>query len=116
LVFLGREIGEQRDYSESVAEEIDGEVRRIISEAYEHARRVLNENQDKLELIAQTLLEVETLGREEFVRLMDGVGEEEPQASGKATPPKAKPGKKVAESGEEDSASTLDLPPAPAPA
>lgn len=116
LVFLGREIGEQRDYSESVAEEIDGEVRRIISEAYEHARRVLNENQDKLELIAQTLLEVETLGREEFVRLMDGVSEEEPQASGKATPPKAKPGKKVAESGEEDSTSTLDLPPAPAPA
>jgi len=114
LVFLGREIGEQRDYSEAVAEEIDEEVRRIISEAYEHARAVLIEHRDKLELIAETLLEVETLDREAFVRLMSGQ-EEQPKGSVQQTP--QKPEKKpVGPSGNEDAPSALDLPPAPAPA
>ena len=117
LVFLGREIGEQRDYSESVAEEIDDEVRRIVSEAYERARQVLTENREKLELIAQTLLEVETLEREEFVALMEGAkGREQPEASSEALPPQPKRDNKSLEAGEEDSPSALDLPPAPAPA
>ncbi len=117
LVFLGREIGEQRDYSESVAEEIDDEVRRIVSEAYERARQVLTENREKLELIAQMLLEVETLEREEFVALMEGAeGRKQPEASSEALPPQPKRGKKSPEAGEEDSPPALDLPPAPAPA
>ncbi len=70
LVFLGREIGEQRDYSEHVAEEIDAEVRKIISMAYEQATTILLENRDKLDLVASRLLEAETLTREEFLALM----------------------------------------------
>nr|MBP8974470.1 ATP-dependent zinc metalloprotease FtsH [Anaerolineae bacterium] len=57
LVFLGREIGEQRDYSESIAEQIDQEVHAIVSEAYEQALHVLRTNRDKLDAVAQRLIE-----------------------------------------------------------
>lgn len=66
LIFLGREISEQRDYSESVAEEIDSEVRRIVGEAYTSAKRILMEYRDKLDDVARRLLEMETITREEF--------------------------------------------------
>ncbi|MFO7586286.1 MAG: ATP-dependent zinc metalloprotease FtsH [Anaerolineales bacterium] len=66
LVFLGREISEQRDYSDDVANQIDREVRRIVEEAYEQARSILREYQDKLNEVANRLLEVESLTREEF--------------------------------------------------
>jgi len=66
LIFLGREISEQRDYSEAVAEQIDQEVRRLVNEAYTRARQILSEYRDKLDAVAQRLLEVETIGREEF--------------------------------------------------
>jgi cell division protease FtsH len=66
LIFLGREISEQRDYSESVAEQIDNEVRGLVSKAHESARQLLVEYRDKLEAVATRLLEVETLSREEF--------------------------------------------------
>lgn len=66
LIFLGREISEQRDYSEAVAEQIDREVRRLVSEAHDRARAILSEYRDKLDAVAQKLLEVETLTKEEF--------------------------------------------------
>ncbi len=66
LIFLGREIAEQRDYSESVAQEIDSEVRRLVAEAYNKARQLLIEYRDKLDAIAKRLLEVETISQEEF--------------------------------------------------
>jgi len=66
LIFLGREISEQRDYSEAVAEQIDREVRRIVNEAHERAKAILIEYRDKLNAVAQRLLEVETISREEF--------------------------------------------------
>lgn len=66
LIFLGREISEQRDYSESVAQEIDSEVRRLVSEAYNHARQILTDYRDRLDAVAQRLLEVETITRDEF--------------------------------------------------
>ena len=69
LVFLGREISEQRDYSEAVAEEIDGEVRTLIAHAYDRARAILKEYRDRLDAIAQRLIEVETLDAVEFERL-----------------------------------------------
>jgi cell division protease FtsH len=69
LIFLGREISEQRDYSEAVAELIDQEVRRLVANAYDSARKLLNEYREKLDLIAEKLLEVETLTREEFEEL-----------------------------------------------
>jgi len=66
LIFLGREISEQRDYSEAVAERIDQEVRRLVSEAYDEARQILTQYRQELDAIANKLLEVETLSREEF--------------------------------------------------
>lgn len=66
LIFLGREISEQRDYSEAVAEQIDREVRRLVSDAHERARAILAEHRDKLDAVAQKLLEVETLTKDEF--------------------------------------------------
>jgi len=61
LVFLGREIAEQRDYSEAVAQEIDREVRRFIDEAYNRAKEILTTYRDKLTALAQRLVEEETL-------------------------------------------------------
>ncbi len=61
MVFLGREISEQRNYSEKVAEEIDDEVREIVDRAYDTSRKVLTENRDKLENVVKVLLEEETI-------------------------------------------------------
>jgi cell division protease FtsH len=69
LIFLGREISEQRDYSEAVAEQIDKEVRSLVNDAYEKAKRILVQYRDALDTIARKLLEVETLSREEFEAL-----------------------------------------------
>ncbi len=107
LVFLGREIGEQRDYSESIAEQIDEEVHKIISTAYERALNVLRENRDKLDLVAQRLIEVETIGREEFLELM-GEPPASPDDSTSSTPsatPQARP--------QESEQTGNDMPPAP---
>ena len=69
LIFLGREISEQRDYSEAVAEQIDKEVRSLVNDAYEKAKKILVQYRDALDTIAHKLLEVETLSREEFEEL-----------------------------------------------
>ena len=66
MIFLGREISEQRDYSESVAEQIDAEVRKIVDDTYKQARKLLTKYRSQLDAVAQKLLEVETLTREEF--------------------------------------------------
>ena len=66
LIFLGREITEQRDYSETVAQEIDVEVRRLVSSAYERALGILKTFRTQLDAIAQRLIEVETIDRAEF--------------------------------------------------
>ncbi len=74
LVFLGREIGEQRDYSDDTARLIDEEVRRIVEEAYQQARRFLEEHRDVLDQIAQRLMEVETLEGKELEALLNQAG------------------------------------------
>jgi cell division protease FtsH len=66
LIFLGREISEQRDYSEAIAEQIDQEVRNLVNESYKKTREILTTYREKLEEVAQRLLQVETLNREEF--------------------------------------------------
>ncbi len=66
LVFLGREISEQRDYSEEVAEKIDNEVRKLVHESYLKAKEILTQYRDKLDAVANKLLEVETITRKEF--------------------------------------------------
>jgi len=73
-VFLGRELGEQRDYSEQYAEMIDNEVKYILTNAYERAKTILLDNRTKLDELAEILIEQETLDRESFVAVMDGQG------------------------------------------
>jgi cell division protease FtsH len=69
LIFLGREISEQRDYSESIAEKIDQEVRNLVSGAYDRAYQILTEYRDRLDAVAERLLEEETVSRAEFEEL-----------------------------------------------
>lgn len=69
MIFLGREISEQRDYSEAVAEKIDKEVRSLVNDAYNKARDILTKYHIELDAVAQKLLEVETLSRDEFEKI-----------------------------------------------
>jgi len=69
LIFLGREISEQRDYSEQVAEKIDDEVRQLVNYSYTQAKKILNEYRENLNAVANKLLEVETLSKEEFEKV-----------------------------------------------
>jgi cell division protease FtsH len=87
LVFLGREIGEQRNYSEKVAEEIDDEVRRVIDHAYQTARTLLVENKERLERLVKVLLEVENIEGDDLRKVLDGIDLEPPPST--ETPPPA---------------------------
>ena len=69
LIFLGREISEQRDYSEAVAEQIDREVRTLVDASYKQALALLKKYRTELDAVAAKLLEVETLTREEFEKI-----------------------------------------------
>ncbi len=75
-VFMGRDFGHQRDYSEQVAYEIDQEIKHIVDERYELAKRLLNENRDMLEAISRELLDKETIDEKEFEQIMDRVKSE----------------------------------------
>lgn len=81
-VFLGREMIRSKEYSERIAEEIDAEVKRIIDDGYKRANDLIQSHRDRLELLAQKLLEFETL---------DGAQVEEIVRTGKFTPPAARP-------------------------
>ncbi|PZR71617.1 MAG: cell division protein FtsH [Chthoniobacterales bacterium] len=70
-VFLGRDISRARDYSEATAEQIDGEVRKLIDDAYQTAKKVLTAHRDKLEAIAKALLEFETLDGVQIKEIME---------------------------------------------
>ena len=70
MVFLGRDIAEQRDYSEEVAAEIDKEIKKFVDIAYATTEKVLQGNREKLELVAKTLITKETLEREDFEKLV----------------------------------------------
>lgn len=71
-VFLGNDFSTKKSYSEEVAGEIDREVKRIIDEAFEETKKILEANMDKLEAVAQALLEVETLDGDQFEALYTG--------------------------------------------
>jgi cell division protease FtsH len=82
FIFLGREMGRVKVYSEFTAQEIDGEVKRIIDEQFKVAKDIIQSKLDKLELIAKSLLEYETL---------DGTQVDEIVRTGKFTPPAPTP-------------------------
>jgi len=70
LVFLGREIGEQRNYSEAVAQEIDNEVRGLLNRAYSTAREILIKHKDKLITVSEKLMQLETIEGNVFDEIM----------------------------------------------
>jgi len=69
-VFLGRSLGEMRDYSEQTARDIDEEMKRIISQCYDRAKSILTEHRSKMVKLAEALIEYETVDREAFEGLM----------------------------------------------
>jgi cell division protease FtsH len=98
-VFLGRELSQRRQISEHTARLVDQEIKRILDEAHNRARTVLEENRDLLEGIAQALLDRETLDREE-IQLLE---------KGEPLPPPPEPVQ------EADGNAAEDRPPSPAP-
>ena len=72
LVFLGKEISDQRDYGDNVAEAIDEEVQSLIQGAYDIATHLLNSNMDKLSRLAAHLVEHETIEGDELKDILDG--------------------------------------------
>ena len=110
LVFLGREISEQRNYSEEVADQIDIEVRKIVEEAYQTAHAVLRDHREQLDRLAETLIETETLDRATFNALMAG---ETPPPNRPAPPRAARP--QPAEPRESDDRASGDISFSPAP-
>jgi cell division protease FtsH len=73
LVFLGKELHEQRNYSERVAFKIDEEVHKFIQDSNEAAKKIVTENRSRLKLIAEQLIATETIVEEEFEKLMTQV-------------------------------------------
>lgn len=71
LIFLGRQLSEQRNYSDEVAEQIDLEVRQLVDVAHERALAIIRKNRDKLEAITDMLMERETINAEDFVFLFE---------------------------------------------
>ena len=103
--FLGRDFNEDRNYSETIALEIDKEMRSIIDECYEISRQILVENRGKMDEIVKVLLEKESLEREDFIALMEGAkipesvdvkpAASQPPSSDDSTPPAQQPDKPV---------------------
>ncbi|MEA3325737.1 MAG: ATP-dependent zinc metalloprotease FtsH [Chloroflexota bacterium] len=69
LVFLGREISEQRDYSENIAQQIDNAIQKLVRDAYEQSKAILTKYRKELDQIAEKLLDVETLNAEQFYEI-----------------------------------------------
>jgi cell division protease FtsH len=76
MPFLGREMGNEPDYSEEIAREIDDEIRRVIEEAHSQARTVLEEHMEELHKLSMILIERETIDKDQFERLLAGESEE----------------------------------------
>lgn len=72
-IFMGRDFGHTRNFSEEIAADIDKEVKKIVDNCYSNARKLLEENKDMLEYISKRLLEEETVDEKEFVAMMDKV-------------------------------------------
>jgi cell division protease FtsH len=81
MVFLGRDFNDAKDYSGQTAVEIDAEVRRIVMENYDRAKKLVLDNMDKLKLLAEALLEYETLEGREIDALFDGKPIDRPSAA-----------------------------------
>ena len=97
-VFLGRDFGEERNYSEEIASKIDAEVRRLIEACYDRGRKLLTENWDKVERMVASLLEYETVEADEVRAILEG----RPFNRGDAAPPPAAAPPAVASEGKRE--------------
>jgi cell division protease FtsH len=86
-VFLGRDLGEERNYSEEIASKIDGEVRRIIESCYGRGKQILTDNWEKVERMVASLLEYETVEAEEVRAILSGKPYERSTVSASPPPP-----------------------------
>jgi cell division protease FtsH len=89
--FLGREFSSEPDYSDEIAREIDDEIRRIVEDAHQSARAVLEDHREKLDYVSDILLRRETIEREEFIELLDGKTEEDVFGAEEPVPPPTTP-------------------------
>jgi cell division protease FtsH len=89
MPFLGREFSAEPDYSDEIAREIDDEIRRVVEDAHQTARGILEKNRDGLDRISKILLERETIEAEQFVALLDGKSAEEVFPPDEEEPPAA---------------------------
>lgn len=110
-VFLGKDFGHERDYSESVAQVIDEEVTRIITDQYERVKQILLSKRKHMDAIVKVLLEKETLDGTEFAAIVKRVDDGGPE------PPPDEPlgSSPVAEKAEEPAATPVDIAPEPPP-
>jgi cell division protease FtsH len=88
-VFLGRSITTHKNVSETTLQKVDGEIRRIIDEQYKLARRLLEENRDKVEVMAKALLEWETLDADQLDDIMAGKPPRAPKVPAASSTPSA---------------------------
>jgi len=121
MVFLGREISEQRNYSDEVAAKIDSEVRAIIDNGFARAKEALTTHRDVLDRLATLLVEKETIESEEFESLFEGVvpprsGGPTPKRIGATVEPEGADVEVEPESGEDGGAKRRRPGPAPQPA
>ena len=109
--FLGRDMGSEPDYSDEIAREIDDEIRRIVENAHQTARDILDKHREDLERISEILLERETIDADQFVALLEGKSEAE------VFPPEEEAREKEIEDfpSEPDPVNTPTTEPSPAP-
>jgi cell division protease FtsH len=90
MPFLGREMGNEPDYSEEIAREIDDEIRRVIEEAHDMAQQVLRQHMGELHQLSGILIERETIDKDQFERLLAGEPADEvfKEEEAPAEPPK----------------------------
>ena len=115
-VFLGRDLGHQKDYSEHTAVEIDREVRRIIDEAYQQARSLLSEHVKVLHAVAEQLLEKEVLDGSEVAEILKAYREGRDPLGGapsRVEPPRPNPEVGRDKSREPEETPIPGLPPKP---
>jgi cell division protease FtsH len=86
-VFLGRSITTHKNVSEATMQKVDGEIRRIIDQQYALARKLIEDNRDKIEAMARALLEWETIDSDQINDIMEGRPPRPPKPSGTPTPP-----------------------------
>ena len=111
LIFLGRQLSEQRNYSEEVAEQIDFEVRKLVDEAHQRALQICRDHMDKLKIIATRLMEEETLEAAQFAMIF----EEEPRLPADEASSSPDVGSEEPDNSSPQDASRRTLPPSTAP-